>query len=350
LGEASVTRLAVVLFNLGGPHDLKAVKPFLFNLFRDPAIISLPAAARYPLAAMIATTRAKSAQANYQVMGGASPLLAETQDQATALEAALNASSPNLKASCFIAMRYWDPFAKETAVEVAAFEPDEIVLLPLYPQYSTTTSASSLAEWRRVYRGPGRTRTVCCYPTARGLIEAHAHAIRKVWEEARAPANVRLLFSAHGLPQKVVDAGDPYRAQIEATAQAIAELVPEFADWRVCFQSRVGRLPWLSPYTEDEIRRAGAEGKGVLVAPIAFVSEHVETLVELDRDYARLAREVGCAPYLRARTPGIADTFIEELARTVLEAAGREGGVAPHGPWRCPAGHAKCALMAGEAA
>ena len=245
--RSSPAKLAVVLFNLGGPDGLKAVKPFLFNLFRDEAIISLPAAARYPLAAMIATTRAKTARANYEVMGGASPLLAETQDQAAALEEALNARAPNLKASCFIAMRYWEPFAKEAAEEVAAFEPDEIVLLPLYPQYSTTTTASSLAEWRRVYRGSGRIRTVCCYPTARGLIEAHAHAIRTAWEDARVPANLRLLFSAHGLPQKVVEAGDPYRAQIEATARAIAERLPEFADWRVSFQSRVGRLPWLSP-------------------------------------------------------------------------------------------------------
>jgi ferrochelatase len=344
-----VTKLAVVLFNLGGPDHLKAIKPFLFNLFRDPAIISLPAAARYPLAAFIATSREKSARANYKVMGGASPLLAETQDQAAALEAALRARKPDVEARCFIAMRYWEPFAREAAEEVAAFAPDEIVLLPLYPQYSTTTTASSLAEWGRVYRGPGRTRTVCCYPTARGLIEAHAHAILKVWEEARAPANLRLLFSAHGVPEKVVEAGDPYRAQIEATAQAIAERVPEFADWRVSFQSRVGRLPWLSPYTDDEIRRAGAEGKGVLIAPIAFVSEHVETLVELDRDYAGLAREVGCAPYLRARTPGVAEPFIEELARTVLEAVAREEAVAPHGPWRCPAGHAKCALRTGPA-
>ena len=340
-----MTKLAVVLFNLGGPDHLKAVKPFLFNLFRDPAIISLPAAARYPLAAFIATSREKSARANYEVMGGASPLLAETQDQAAALEAALRARKPDVKARCFIAMRYWEPFAKETAEEVAAFEPDEIVLLPLYPQYSTTTTASSLADWRRAYRGPGRSRAVCCYPTARGLVEAHADAIRKVWEEARAPANVRLLFSAHGVPQRVVDAGDPYRAQIEATAQAISERLPEFSDWRVSYQSRVGRLPWLSPYTDDEIRRAGAENKGVLIAPIAFVSEHVETLVELDRDYARLARDVGCAPYLRARTPGVADAFIDELARAVLAAA-REEAVAPHGPWRCPAGHAKCALRA----
>lgn len=345
-----MTRLAIVLFNLGGPDSLKAVKPFLFNLFRDPAIITSPAVVRYPLAALISTTREKTAQANYAIMGGASPLLAETGAQARALEAALKAKDLDLEARCFIAMRYWKPFAKETAAQVAAFAPDEVVLLPLYPQYSTTTTGSSLKDWLGVYRGPGRTRTVCCYPTAQGLIAAHAQAIRDVWDAAGKPKTVRLLFSAHGLPQKIVDGGDPYRAQVEATAAAIAAQLPELADWRVCFQSRVGRLAWLAPYTEDEIRAAGADGKGVLIAPIAFVSEHVETLVELDRDYARLAVEVGCAPYLRAPTPGIRGAFIEELARTVLEAAGRDGGTAPHGPWRCPAGHAKCALKTGKAA
>ena len=161
---------------------------------------------------------------------------------------------------------------------------------------------------------------------------------------------MRLLFSAHGLPQKIVDGGDPYRAQIEATAEAIAAQLPELADRRVCFQSRVGRLQWLKPATDEEIRRAGAEGKGVLIAPIAFVSEHVETLVELDHEYARLAAQVGCAPYLRAPTPGIQGLFIEELTRAVLRAVGRPGGAAPHGPWRCPAGHAKCALRTEEAA
>ncbi|HEV7383926.1 MAG TPA: ferrochelatase, partial [Phenylobacterium sp.] len=166
----------------------------------------------------------------------------------------------------------------------------------------------------------------------------------EVWEAAGRSTNVRLLFSAHGLPQKVVEGGDPYRAQVEATAAAIAAQLPELSDWRVCFQSRVGRLAWLAPYTEDEIRAAGSDGKGVLIAPIAFVSEHVETLVELDRDYARLAEEVGCAPYLRAPTPGIRSAFIGELAATVLEAAERPSGLAPHGPWRCPAGHAKCAI------
>jgi ferrochelatase len=341
-----MTKLAVVLFNLGGPDTQEAVKPFLFNLFRDPAIITLPAVARYPLAALISTTREKTAQANYRVMGGGSPLLPETEAQAKALDAALKAAAPDVEARCFIAMRYWKPFSRETAQAVAAFAPDEIVLLPLYPQYSTTTTASSLKAWRAVYKGPGHSRGVCCYPTMAGLAQAHAEAIRNLWETAGEPANVRLLFSAHGLPQQVVDGGDPYRVQVEATAAAIAELLPELPDRRVCFQSRVGRLQWLTPSTDDEIRRAGAEGKGVLIAPIAFVSEHVETLVELDHDYARLARQVGCAPYLRARTPGVRPAFIEGLAGAVLGALGRSGGLAPHGPWRCPAGHAKCALKA----
>ena len=343
-----MSKLAVVLFNLGGPDGPKSVKPFLFNLFRDPAIISLPAVARLPLAALISTTREKLAQANYALMGGASPLLPETRAQASALEAELRARDPGVEARCFIAMRYWTPFAKQAAQDVAAFAPDEIVLLPLYPQYSTTTTASSLKDWLAVYKGRGRTRTVCCYPTALGLVEAQVKAICDTWAAAGAPANLRLLFSAHGLPQQIVDGGDPYQAQVEATAAAIAQRLPEFADWRVCYQSRVGRLTWLGPSTDDEIRQAGAEGKGVLIAPIAFVSEHVETLVELDHDYGKLAREVGCAPYLRAPAPGVDADFIADLARAVLEAAGRPGGAAPHGPWRCPAGHAKCALRQGQ--
>ena len=337
-------KLAVVLFNLGGPDGQKSVKPFLFNLFRDPAIIQLPTVARLPLAALIATTRAKMAAANYALMGGGSPLLPETKAQVQALEAALKVQASDIETRCFIAMRYWKPFAAQTAAEVAAFAPDEIVLLPLYPQYSTTTTASSLKDWLSAYKGLGRTRTVCCYPTALGLIEAHVEAIATAWAAAGSPPNLRLLFSAHGLPKRVVDAGDPYEAQVEATAAAIAARLPQFPDWQVCYQSRVGRLVWLGPSTDDEIRRAGAENKGVLIAPIAFVSEHVETLVELDHDYARLARETGCSPYLRARTPGVQADFIAELAKTVLETAGE--GVGPHGPWRCPAGHAKCALRA----
>lgn len=338
-----MSKLAVVLFNLGGPDSLAAVRPFLFNLFRDPAIIQLPAIARYPLAALISTTRNKPAQANYAIMGGRSPLLPETEAQARALEAELIAQGHD--ARVFIAMRYWKPFAAETARAVAAFAPDEIVLLPLYPQFSTATTASSVKDWLAAYRGPGRTRTVCCYPDAEGVAAAHAAEIRKLWDAAGRPANVRLLFSAHGLPQQVVDAGDPYQAQVEATAAAVAALLPELADWRICYQSRVGRLKWLEPFTETEIRAAGADGKGVIVSPIAFVSEHVETLVELDHEYAELARSHGVAPYLRARTPGVQPAFIGALAGAVAAALPREG-VQPHGAWRCPATHGKCARCA----
>lgn len=339
-----MAKLAVVLFNLGGPDSLRAVRPFLFNLFRDPAIIQLPAVARYPLAALISTTRNKAAQANYAIMGGRSPLLPETQAQAAALEAALAALGH--EARVFIAMRYWMPFADQTARQVAAFTPDEIVLLPLYPQFSTTTTGSSVKDWARAYRGPGRTRTVCCYPTAEGLAEAHAAEIRKVWQAGGEPAKVRLLFSAHGLPQQIVDAGDPYEAQIRATAAAVAERLPELSDWQVSFQSRVGRLQWLKPSTEDAIREAARDGKGVLVSPIAFVSEHVETLVELDHEYVALAKSLGVAPYLRARTPGVATPFVADLARAVKDALGRQG-TAPFGAWRCPAAHGKCLCREG---
>lgn len=335
-------KLAVVLFNLGGPDGPAAVRPFLYNLFKDPAIIQAPGFVRYPLAAYISRSREKLAQANYDIMGGASPLLRETEAQAAALTAALQAQAPADEVKVFIAMRYWKPFAAQTAREVEAWGPDQVVLLPLYPHFSSTTTGSSLKDWKRAYRGPGRSREVCCYPTLPGLIEAHATAIRETWERAGKPSNIRLLLSAHGLPQRIVDRGDPYRAQIEATAAAIAARLPELTDWQVCYQSRVGRLKWLEPSTDAEIRRAGAEGKGVLIAPVAFVSEHVETLVELDHEYAILARGVGCAPYLRAPTPGVREPFIHDLAEAVIVSLGRMDGARPYGPWLCPAGLGKC--------
>jgi ferrochelatase len=341
-------KLAVVLFNLGGPDGPDAVRPFLFNLFKDPAIIQAPAIVRYPLARFISRSREVAAKANYALMGGRSPLLPGTEAQARELTKALQALATGDEVKVFIAMRYWMPFADETAAEVAAFAPDQIVLLPLYPHFSTTTTGSSLKDWKRAYGGPGQSREICCYPTARGLVEAQMEAIRDTWVTAGRPSNIRLLFSAHGLPQKIVDGGDPYRAQIQATAAAIAAKLPELADWRVCFQSRVGRLKWLEPSTDDEIRRAGAEGKGVLIAPIAFVSEHIETLVELDHDYARLAREVGCAPYLRAPTPGVRAAFIEDLAEAVIVALARRDGAGPYGAWLCPAGLSKCACRSDE--
>jgi ferrochelatase len=340
-----LTRLAVVLFNLGGPDGPRAVRPFLFNLFRDPAIIGAPAAVRYPLAAFIAARRERAARANYDLMGGGSPILPQTEAQAAALEAALAETAPGFEAKVFIAMRYWDPLTAETARAVAAFEPDEIVLLPLYPQYSTTTTASSLKAWRAAYDGKGRVRTICCYPDADWLIDAHAGAIFATLREAgRGPEGVRLLFSAHGLPERVVAAGDPYQAQVEATAAAITARLGGAWDWSVCYQSRVGPLRWIGPSTDAEIRRAGGEGLGVVVAPIAFVSEHVETLVELDHEYAALAREVGCTPYLRVPALGVEAGFIGGLASATIAVLGQGSDVAPAGAWTCPAGTMKCAF------
>ncbi len=328
-------KVAVVLMNLGGPDGPKAVQPFLFNLFRDPAIIGLPAIARYPLAALISTTRRKEATANYAVMGGGSPLLPETQAQADALEAVLK--TRGVDAKCFIAMRYWRPFTDKTARDVAAWGPDEVVLLPLYPQFSTTTTDSSLKAWEKAYRGPGVVRTVCCYPTLDGLVEAHARKIQAAYATAGRPAKVRLLFSAHGLPQKVIDAGDPYERQIEATAAAVAARLGDGWDWKVCYQSRVGPLKWLGPSTPEAIEESVGEGLGVVICPIAFVSEHVETLVELDHEYAELAKDLGASAYVRVPALSLEPAFIEGLAELALGAlSGSSRG------WTCGPNQSKC--------
>lgn len=336
-------RVAVMLFNLGGPDRPEAVRPFLFNLFNDPAIIGAPALVRTPLAALISRTRERMARANYDLMGGSSPLLRETQAQARALSEALNRQLGEAEARVFVAMRYWKPFTQDAAAEVAAWGPDEVVLLPLYPQFSTTTTASSAKAWARAYRGPGRTRTVCCYPLAPGLIEAHAERIKAAYAAAGSPMPVRLLFSAHGLPEKVIAGGDPYQAQIEATAAAVAARLPALSDWRVCYQSRVGPMKWLGPSTPEAIGAAVAEGLGVVISPIAFVSEHVETLVELDHEYAELARGAGCRAYVRAPALGVQEAFVGTLADAVSRAlAEPDGAVWPASDWICPAAWSGC--------
>ncbi len=341
------TRLAVVLFNLGGPDAPKSVRPFLFNLFSDPAIIGLPTLLRIPLAALIAGLRDRSARANYARMGGASPLLAETRAQSEALKAVLRARLPGATVETFIAMRYWGPFSAETAAVVAAFAPDEIVLLPLYPQFSTTTTASSLKAWEAVYRGSGRQRSVCCYPTLDGLVDAHARRIEAAWDAAGRPEPVRLIFSAHGLPESVVQAGDPYVAQVAATAQAVASRLPKgLSDWRIAYQSRVGPMKWLAPTTLDEIEAAASDGVGVVISPIAFVCEHVETLVELDHDYRLRAEAAAIGVYIRAPTLGIEAGFIDGLAELTVAALDRPGGVAAGSGFTCAAAWSKCPLRA----
>lgn len=311
-------KLAVVLFNLGGPDSPAAIRPFLFNLFNDPAIIALPGPFRKAVAWLISTRRAPVAQKIYAHLGGRSPLLGLTQSQASAVEETLGG-----KTRVFIAMRYWHPFTEEAVAAVKQWEPDRIVLLPLYPQFSTTTTASSIKAWKRAATKAGLaqpTVSVCCYPTEEGMIRAQAALLGDVLEKAGKGA--RVLFSAHGLPKKVIERGDPYQSQVEMTAQAIAAaLGRDDLDWQVSYQSQVGPLEWIGPSTDAEIRRAGQDGKALVVQPIAFVSEHSETLVELDIEYAHLAKEAGVPLYLRVPALGSHPAFIEALADLVRRAS-----------------------------
>jgi ferrochelatase len=348
--SAAAKRIAVVLFNLGGPDSPQAVRPFLRNLFSDPAIIALPWILRRPLGGFIARRRTPVAQAIYGHIGGRSPILEETQKQARALEAALAAPGQAVKA--FVAMRYWHPFSDGAALAVKAFAPDHIVLLPLYPQFSTTTTGSSLKDWRRAARKAGLkvpTSEICCYPRAPGFAAAMAERIRAAFGEEgfgeAGPQGWRLLLSAHGLPKRIVEKGDPYQGQVEQSAQAIvAALAMPALEAQVCYQSRVGPLEWIGPATDAEIRRAGRDGKNLMVAPLAFVSEHSETLVELDIEYGRLARQCGVGQYRRAATVGTHPEFIAALAGLVRAALLGENDSQQEGSGAriCPAGQTGC--------
>ncbi|HXC57518.1 MAG TPA: ferrochelatase [Rhizomicrobium sp.] len=332
-----IVKLAVVLFNLGGPDSLAAVEPFLRNLFSDPAILAVPGVVRKPLAWFIARRRAPVARAIYARLGDASPIVAETQRQSAALDGLL--AQHGIEAKCFIAMRCWHPFSDEAVRAAKAWGAERVVLLPLYPQFSTTTTASSFADWDRAARRAGLelpTARICCYPDSRGFVAASAALIREVLAKTRPGLGYRLLLSAHGLPKRTIARGDPYQWQVERTAAAIVDaLGMDGLDWKVCYQSRVGPLEWIGPATDSEIRRAGADGKGVIVAPIAFVSEHSETLVELDIEYAHLAKLAGVADYLRVPTVGIHPDFVAALADLVLRGSTVQGTISAGGVRLC---------------
>ena len=338
-------KTAVVLFNLGGPDGPAAVQPFLFNLFNDPAIIGAPGPIRWALAQFISRRRAPVAQEIYDHLGGGSPLLPNTVAQAEALNMALPGES-----KCFVAMRYWHPFSAETVAAVKDYGPDRIVLLPLYPQFSTTTTGSSVADWHKAAKAGGLsipTQTLCCYFENSAFVTTIAkrveHALAGQLE--RRP---RVLFTAHGLPKKVIDAGDPYQWQIERTADAIVAAIgrPEL-DWTVCYQSRVGPLEWIQPYTSDELEKAGGEMRPVIVVPIGFTSEHSETLVELDIEYRELAENAGVPHYTRIETVGTDSGFIDGLARLVEAAAGQEASLTSEcGSCQCPGGYTGCPYRA----
>ena len=344
-----MSRIAVVLMNLGGPDSLDAVEPFLRNLFRDPAIIGVPRPVRWLLACVIAKRRGPEAREIYHSIGGRSPLLKETEAQAVALQAVLGDLG---EVEVAVAMRYWHPMSDAAAQRVAAFGPDRIVLLPLYPQFSTTTVASSLAAWRSAAGAAGlvaSTHAVCCYPRADGLIEAHAALIEPLLAAAAEAGRPRILFSAHGLPKRVVARGDPYQWQVEETARRIVtRLGRDDLDWTVCYQSKVGPLAWLEPSTVDELDRAGRDRVPVVVVPIAFVSEHSETLVELDVTYRAHAERAGVPAYHRVPALGTHPAFIAALAALVRGALGGEAHLGSgEGGRICAAAHRGCPLVAG---
>ncbi|WP_431283251.1 ferrochelatase [Humitalea sp. 24SJ18S-53] len=341
-------RVAVVLLNLGGPDSPAAVRPFLTNLFRDPAILRVPGIVRPFLGWVIAALRTKAATANYAILGGKSPLLELTRDQAAALEAALR---PEVDARCFVAMRYWHPFAAETLRDVMAWAPDEVLLLPLYPQFSTTTTGSSMDDWADACRRQGfavPTTTVCCWHSDPGFAAATARLVQDTYTRARAdlPADVplRVLFSAHGLPESIVAAGDPYQWQVEQTVAAVvSHLHIEGLDHIVCYQSRATPQKWITPSTEAEIERAALEKTAVLICPIAFVSEHSETLVELDIEYREKADHVGVPGYFRVPAQNSDAGFIAALAGIVHRAmAGGRSLCSFAGPRQCPKAHGDC--------
>ncbi len=340
-------RTAIVLFNLGGPDKLESVRPFLVNLFTDPAILRVPPFIRPLLARRIARARTGPATENYRLLGGGSPLLELTLQQARALEAAL----PERDACCFVAMRYWHPFSLAAARAVKEWNPDEVVLLPLYPQFSTTTTGSSLTAWREAAVAVGLVKpvtTICCYPDDAGFAAATAASVREHLLRARQTLSdavgLRVLFSAHGLPEVIVRSGDPYQYQVERSVAAVlrALAMPEL-DHVICYQSRATPQQWIGPSTDEEVARAARDKVAVLVVPIAFVSEHSETLVELDVEYRELAERLGVPGYFRVPAQNADAGFIAALAGLVRRSLAAGPGLCSFPPGTvCPATHRDC--------
>jgi ferrochelatase len=282
----------------------------------------VPGPLRAFLAWLIARRRTPVARRIYEKMGGRSPIREETERQAAALEKELLRSGRDVK--CFVAMRYWHPMVDAAAAAVKSWNPDRVVLLPLYPQYSTTTTQSSRDAWRKCVvqlKLNVPHHEVCCYPTEQGFVTAVASGLKAALAKASPALSYRILFSAHGLPKRVIDAGDPYQWQVERTVEAVLRHagLPNL-DWRICYQSRVGPLEWIGPSTDAEITRAARDGKGIIVVPVAFVSEHSETLVELDIEYRELAKHSGAPDYIRVATVRDDPEFISGLAFLVTSA------------------------------
>jgi ferrochelatase len=315
-------KLSVVLFQLGGPDSAAAVEPFLYNLFCDPDIIDFFGAwfARRPLARYIARKRAGVVREHYDDIGGFSPIRLLTERQAKALEAAL---SSDFDAKCFIAMRYWNPLTAEAVAQVNGWNAPDLVLLPLYPQYSFATSSSSLKEWKRLYRPNGNgpaTHTIENFFAHPLYIRSVAEKISLSLTHFDDPDSAHIVFSAHGLPLSLIERGDPYSKHVEETVR----LVMQQGGWKnthtLAYQSKVGRRKWLSPSLTDTIDRLGREGqKNLLVVPVAFVTEHIETLHEINIEAREQAHKLGVEQFEMMPAVGDSPTFIAALADLVRQ-------------------------------
>lgn len=320
-------KIAVILFNLGGPDSLGSVRGFLYNLFSDKYILRLPFFIRKPLAYLIAKFRYKSAQENYNLMGGKSPLLDETIKQSQSLKNVLKSRGYN-NVEIFISMRYWHPFSSEVVKNISKFSPDTVVYLPLYPQFSSTTTKSSFEDFdnkisKYMRNSKVDIKKICCFADDEQFIMSHQKLLIEKLSEALKKCekeNLTILFSAHSLPKKIVDTGDPYQFQIEKTVENIMkDVYLSSFDYKISYQSKVGPIEWLSPSTEDEIKKYSKEKRNLVIVPIAFVSEHIETLVELDIEYSEIAKENSII-YERVPALGIDGYFINSLASLVEKA------------------------------
>ncbi len=320
-------RLGVLLLNLGGPEQLSDVRPFLFNLFSDPEIIRIPIAAlQKPLAWIISTSRAKKSQANYQKIGGGSPLRRITEEQARALETQLRAQGEDAKV--YIGMRYWHPFTEEALAQIEKDDIEQLVILPLYPQFSISTSGSSFRLIEKIWSEnpqlkPPQYTVIADWYKEPGYLQAMTELIATEIDKCPNPDRAHVFFSAHGVPVSYVEeAGDPYQAEIEECTALIMKTLGRQNDRSLAYQSKVGPIEWLKPYTEDAIVELAAKGvTELVVVPISFVSEHIETLEEIDIEYREIAEEAGIHTFNRVPALDTNPIFIQTLVDLVLRAA-----------------------------
>jgi protoporphyrin/coproporphyrin ferrochelatase len=320
-------RLGVLLLNLGGPEQLSDVRPFLFNLFSDPEIIRIPIAAlQKPLAWLISSSRAKKSQANYEKIGGGSPLRRITEAQARALESQLRSRGEDAKV--YIGMRYWHPFTEDALAQIKQDAIEQLVILPLYPQFSISTSGSSFRLIEKIWNEnpqlkPPKYTVIADWYKEPGYLQAMSELICAQIDRCPDPDNAHVFFSAHGVPVSYVEeAGDPYQTEIEECTELIMQTIGRKNAHSLAYQSKVGPIEWLQPYTEDAIVELADKGVNELVVvPISFVSEHIETLEEIDIEYREIAEEAGIHTFNRVPALDTNPIFIETLVDLVLRAA-----------------------------